>query len=111
MIHADIEIASFEKSQQARAENFELLHAFREMAFERTLLLFEPGDVSVAEERYAIRREFDDLIDGVGKGFGGLVGKAVDQVDVYAFEAEVAGGLNQASGKFERLDAIDGFLN
>ncbi len=60
---------------------------------EGALLFFEPGDVRVAEEGDAIGSELENLVHGVGESFGGLVGKAVDEVDVDAFEAEFAGGL------------------
>src|SRR4029077_17184049 len=39
MVHANVEIASFEKLEQARSKDFEFLHAFREMRGEGTLLL------------------------------------------------------------------------
>lgn len=64
------------------------------MAFKGTLLLLEPGDMSVAEEGDAVGSEFEDLADGVSERFGGLVGKAVDEVDVDRVEAEFAGGLD-----------------
>ena len=54
VVHADVEIAGFEKFEKAGAEDFEFLHAFGEMAFERTLLLFEPRDVGVTEEGDAV---------------------------------------------------------
>src|SRR5579859_6120853 len=111
VVHADVEIAGFEKFQEAGAEDFKFLHALGEMARERALLLFEPGDVGVAEESDAVGSEFEDLLDGVGEGFGGLVGEAVDEIDVDAIEAEDASGLDQAGGEFEGLDAVDGFLD
>lgn len=90
MVHADVEVTGFQKFQQAGAKNFKLFHALGETAFERTLLFFEPGNVRVAEESDAIRREFENLIDGVGKGFGGLKRKAVNEIDVDALKAEFA---------------------
>src|SRR6266567_6480075 len=38
MVHADVKIASLEKLEKAHAEDFEFLHALREMRGERTLL-------------------------------------------------------------------------
>ncbi len=38
VVHADVEIAGFEKLEQAHAEDFEFFHAFREMRGERALL-------------------------------------------------------------------------
>src|SRR5579859_6803315 len=81
------------------------------MARERALLLFEPGDVGVAEQSDAVGSEFEDLVDGVGEGFGGLVGEAVDEIDVDAIEAEFASGLDEGGGEFEGLDTVDGFLD
>ena len=87
VVHADVEVAGFEEFEEAGAEDFEFLHAFGEMAFEGVLLFFEPGDVGVAEEGDAVGSEREDLVDGVGEGFGGLIGEAVDEVDVDAIEA------------------------
>ena len=81
------------------------------MPGERALLLFQPRHVRVAKERYAVRRERYDLFDRMGKAFHGLVRKAIDQVDVDAIEAELAGGENQVAGQFKRLDAVDGLLH
>jgi hypothetical protein len=47
----------------------------------------------------------------VGEGFSGLVGEAVDEVDVDAIEAEVTGGLDEVAGELVGLDAIDCFLD
>ena len=44
VVHADVEIASFEKLEEAGAEDFEFLHTFGKMAFEGVLLFFEPKD-------------------------------------------------------------------
>ena len=40
VVHADVEIACFQKFEEAGAEDFEFLHAFGEMAFEGVLLFF-----------------------------------------------------------------------
>jgi len=81
------------------------------MGLEGALLLFEPGYVGVTEKSDAVGSEFEDLIDGVGESFCGLVGEAVDEVDVDAIEAEIAGGLDEIAGELERLDAMNCFLN
>src|SRR5712692_4470370 len=86
MVHADVEIAGLEKFEQAYAEDFEFLHAFGKVRGEGALLLLQPRHVRVAEERYAIRGEFKNLIHGVGKSVRRLVGKAVNQIDVDAIE-------------------------
>ena len=67
--------------------------------------------MGIAEEGDAVRGEFQDLVYCVSEGFGGLVGEAVDEVDVDAVEAEVAGGLDQGAREFVGLDTIDGFLD
>src|SRR6266513_2829519 len=90
MVHADVQIAGVEKLEKARAEDLEFLHAFGQVRGERALLFLEPRHVSVAEESDAIGREAYDLIDSVGEGVSGLVGKTVNQIDVDAIEAEIA---------------------
>ena len=45
------------------------------------------------------------------KRVGGLVGQAVDEVDVDAVEAERAGAGDQVARHFVGLDAMDGFLH
>ena len=63
----------------------------------------QPGHVGVAEEGHAVGIELEGLVDGAGEMFGGLVGQAVDEVDVDAVEAEVARGLgDQSRGSFRR---------
>ena len=111
VVHADVQVTSVDKFGQAGAEDFEFLHPFGKMRGEGALLFFEPGDVGVAEEGDAIGSEGDDLVDGVGKAIGGLVGEAVDEVDVDAVEAEVACGEYEIARQFERLDAVDGLLD
>jgi len=72
MIHADVEVSGFEKLEESDAEDFEFFHAFGEMCGEGALLFFQPGNVSVAEERDTIGSEFEDLIHGVREAVGGL---------------------------------------
>ena len=78
MIHADIEIARFNELQQARPENLKLLHAFREMRCERSLLLLQPRYMRIAEQRNPIRRQLDDLINCVRKGLRCLIRQSVN---------------------------------
>ena len=42
---------------------------------------------------------------------GGLIRQAVNQIDIEAFEAELARGDDQVAGHFVRLDAVDGLLH
>src|SRR6267142_4689381 len=65
----------------------------------------------VAEKGYAVRREANDLIHVVSKRAGGLIGKAVNQIDVDAVEAEIAGGEKQVARQFVRLNAVDRLLD
>ena len=51
------------------------------------------------------------MLDGAREARRGLVGQAVDEVDVDAAETECARLRDQIAGHFERLDAMDGFLH
>src|SRR5207249_7220864 len=111
VVHTDIEIACVEKLEKAGAEDFKFFHALWKVRGKGALLLFEPRHVSVAEQSDAIRGDSDDLIYSVGKSVCGLVGKSVNQIDVDAIEAELAGGEEQIARHFVRLDAVDGLLD
>src|SRR6266704_639982 len=111
VVHADVEIAGLEKFEEPGAENFKFFHAFGKMRSKRTLLLFEPGNVRIAEESDAIRSELKDLVHGMGKAIRRLVGQTVDQVDVNAVKAQFARGEEQVPRHFEWLNAVNGFLN
>ncbi len=65
----------------------------------------------VAEEGNAIRGESKNLIHGVRKSACRLVGKAVNQIDVDAIEAEIAGGEEQVARHLVGLNAVHGFLH
>ena len=111
MVHSDIQVAGLDEFQQARAKNLELSHAFREMRDERALLLLEPRDVSVAEERDTVRTEPDNLIHGVGEAVRRLVRQAVNQIHVDALETETARAEEQVARHFVGLQAMHRFLH
>src|SRR5258708_1341282 len=111
VVHANVEIAGLEKLEQAHAEDLKFFHAFREVRGEGALLLLQPRHVRVAEEGNAIRGESKNLIHGVSKSVRGLVGKAVNQIDVDAIKAEFAGGEEQVSRHFVRLNAMHRLLH
>src|SRR6266478_5947918 len=111
VVHADVEIPSLEKLEQAYAEDFEFLHAFREMCGEGALLFLQPRHVRVAEESDTIRGEFENLNHGVGESDCRLEGKAVNQIDVDAIEAEIASGEEQVARHLVRLDAVHRLLH
>ena len=110
MVHANVLVAGVEEFLEAGAEDVEFLHAFGEMCCEGALLLVQPGDVGVAEEGDAVGSEGEDLVDGVREGFGGLVGQAVDQVDVDAVEAEIAGRIGSGRASVRRAGRDGWFL-
>jgi len=65
MVHANVEIAGFENlSRPFKISNFSMPSG---NARRRNLLLSLTRQRSVAEKSDAIRREANDLIDGVGK--------------------------------------------
>src|SRR6266478_7647235 len=111
MVHADVEIAGLEKFEQAHAEDFEFFHAFREMRGEGALLFLQPRHVCVAEESDAVRGESENLIHGVGESDCRLVGKAVNQIDVDAVEAEIARGEEKVARHLVGLDAVHSLLH
>src|SRR6266403_875581 len=111
VVHTNVEIAGFEKLEQAHAEDLKFFHAFRKVRGEGALLLLQPRHVRIAEEGNAIRGESKNLIHGVGKCVCRLVGKAVNQIDVDAIEAEIASGEEQVARHFVGLNAVDGLLD
>ena len=111
VVHADVEIAGLDELEQAGTEDIEFLHPLRKVGGEGALLLFQPGHVGVAKERNAIGSEADDLIHGVGERVGGLMGKAIDQIDIDAVKAEFARGKEEVAGHFVGLNAVDGLLH
>src|SRR5690349_588186 len=111
VIHPDVEVASLDEFEQAGTEDFEFLHAFGQVRGEGTLLLFEPGDVGVAEEGDAVWRQREDLINSGCKAIGGLVRQAVNEVDIDAVEAEQPRGSDEIAGDFVGLDTVNGFLD
>src|SRR6185437_15441818 len=86
MVHADIDVAGSEEFFQAELKNSELLDSGGQARLECALLLFQPGDVGVAEEGDAVGRERERLVHGGGEARGGLVGQAVDEVYIDAVE-------------------------
>src|SRR6266478_470833 len=111
VVHADVEIAGLEKLEKAHAEDLKFFHAFREVRREGALLLLQPRHVRVTEEGNTIRGESKNLIHGVSKSVSGLVGKAVNQIDVDAIKAEFAGGEEQVARHFVRLNAMHCLLH
>ena len=110
MIHADVEVSGTEKSLEPGAEDSEFLGAGGQMVRKRSLLLFQPRHVRVAEHRNAIGHECEDLLDGVLETFGGLVRQAVNQIHAEAFEAKLARCENQITRHFIGLHAMNRFL-
>src|SRR5207245_2344905 len=111
VVHSDIQIPGVEKFFQAGAENVELGHAFGEMGRKGALLLAEPRNVSIAEHGDTVGIESDDLVHGVGKTLGGLIGQSIDEVHVDAVEAQGARRGDEVAGHLEGLDAVDGRLH
>jgi len=63
--------------------------------------------VRVVEHRQAIGLQADHFLDGAGKGFGRLLGQAVDQVDIDRAKLQGARGIDHGPGLFQALQAID----
>ncbi len=55
--------------------------------------------------------QVDDFLDGAGEVFRGLLGQAVDQVNVDRAELQGPGGFDHCAGFLEALQAIDGPLH
>ncbi len=110
VVHANIEIAGFEKFQHPRSKNLKFLHAFGQMRREGALLLLQPGHVGVAKQSDAIRRELQNLVDGMREAFRRLVWQAKNQIHINTVEAKLAGGLNEIARQFERLVAMNSLL-
>src|SRR4029077_4311332 len=111
VIHADIQVAGFEKLEQAGAKNLKFLHALRQVRGKRALLLLQPRHVGIAEQRHAIRGQLQNLLDRVGESLRSLKGQAINQVHIDAVEAQLASGKEQIAGQFKRLNAVNGLLH
>ena len=111
VVHADVKVARAEKAFETSAKDAEFFHSFRQVRFERALLLLQPGHVRVAEHGDAIGRERQSLVNRVLETFRGLVGQAVDQIHVEALETEFARGDDQIARHFVGLHAMNRFLH
>ena len=67
--------------------------------------------MGVAENRQPVRIDFQHLIEGALERFDGLIGQAVDKIDVDGFEAKFAQLLDHALRLRAWLDAVDGQLH
>src|SRR2546423_4109472 len=65
----------------------------------------------VAEQRDTIRRELQNLLDGMGKTIGRLIREPVDEVDIDAVKAQFACTEKQVACQLERLKPMNGFLH
>src|SRR5256714_2354551 len=65
----------------------------------------------VAEQRDAIGRELQNLLNGMSKSFGRLIGQSVDEVDIDAVKAQFACAEKQVACQLERLKPMNGFLD
>ena len=111
VVHADVHVPGLDELKQAGAKNLKLHHAFGEMPDKGTLLLFQPGNVRIAEQCDAVRAETDDLVDSVSEALGRLIRQAVNQVHVDAVEAEPARARKQIARHFEGLEPVNRFLH
>src|ERR1700722_10900183 len=111
MVHADVKVAGLNKFHQAGAEDFKFLHAFRQMSGEGALLLFEPRDMRIAEQRDTVGLQLKNLVYSVAKTFRRLIRQTINEIDVDAVEVQVTRGEQQVARQFERLDSVDGHLH
>src|SRR5579863_2408332 len=110
MVHADVQVSGLEKFEQPGAKNFKLLHTLREVGGEGALLFFQPRDMGVAEQSNPIGCQLHNLVDRVSEALRGLIGQAVNQIDVDAVESQLARSEEQVASHFEWLDTVYGFL-
>src|SRR5215468_6034178 len=111
MVHANILVAGLDKFQQPRPENLKLHHAFGEMRHKRSLLLFQPRNMSVAEERNAVRAEANDLVYGVREALSTLIRQSINQIHIDAVEAKLASSDDQVARHLEWLNTVHRLLH
>src|ERR1700719_1110213 len=81
------------------------------MSGEGALLLFEPRDMRVTEQRDAVRLQLENLIHGVAETFRRLIRQTVNEVHVDTIEPQLARREQQVACQFEWLDPVNGLLH
>src|SRR5262245_59490531 len=67
--------------------------------------------MGIVEDSQTIGPDVDDLFQGLLKTFEGLEGKAIDEIQVDAPEAQIPGPLHGLTGDFLGLDPVDSPLD
>ena len=112
VIHADVAIAGGGQLVDGGVEHFQLGRGRRQVGAVDAPLGHEAlGQVGVVEHRQAVGLQADDLLHGAGEAFRGLLGQAVDQVEVDRAELQGPCGLDQRAGLLQALQAVDRALH
>ncbi|MNZ69177.1 hypothetical protein D3C78_874690 [compost metagenome] len=108
MVHADVAITGGGQLLDGALKHFQLFGRRRQVVAVDSPLRHEAlGQVGVVEHRKAVGLQADDFFDSAVEVFGGLLGQAVDQVDVDRAELQGARGIDHRSGFLQALQAID----
>ncbi|MDT4874573.1 hypothetical protein FQZ97_1098810 [compost metagenome] len=108
MIHADIAVAGGVKLGDAGLQYRQFVGRAGQVVAVDAPLRREPlGQVGVVEQRQPVGLQGDDLVQGQGEALRGLLGQAVDQVDIDRAKLQGVGGFDDGAGFFQGLQAID----
>src|SRR5262249_27531121 len=88
VVHPDIPVTGFREFARRQAEYPEFFQPLRKMTGKAPLLLFEPWNMSVAEQSDSVGPHLDHFIHCGDKALHCLVWKPKDQVDVDAVKAQ-----------------------
>ncbi|MNI75300.1 hypothetical protein D3C73_1314390 [compost metagenome] len=112
VVHADVAIAGGGELLDGGPEHLQLGCRGRQVVAVDTPLRHEAlRQVSIVEDREAVGLQADHFLDGAGEAFRGLLGQAVDQVQVDRAELQGARRLDQGAGLFQALQAVDRALH
>ncbi|MNZ43654.1 hypothetical protein D3C78_612610 [compost metagenome] len=112
MVHADVAVAGGGQLVDGGVQHLQFGGcAGQVIAVDAPLRHEALGQVGVVEHRQAVGLQADHFFDGAGKAFRGLLGQAVDQVEVDRAELQGARGFDQGAGLLQALQAVDRALH
>ena len=90
VVHADVDIARTGQLFDGELEQLQFHLGIGQLVLETFLERLDPRDVGIAVDGEAVGRKRQRILQGLSERFDGLVGQAVDQVEVDRLHAAVA---------------------